>query len=540
MIDASLKNANILIVDDQIANIDVLTGLLKRQKYTNVHYTIDPRDVIPLYESFKPDLILLDLSMPFLTGFEVMEKLKEIMPSDTFLPILVLTADITTESKQQALSAGASDFLTKPFDLVEVALRIKNLLYSHYLQQQLKNQNELLEQKVLLRTAELEKTNNELIISKDKAEASDRLKTSFIQNISHEIRTPLNGILGFSELIADPEVPVADKLDFIPLIKYSSQRLMNTITDYVDIASIVSGNIETRPQEIDLNKECNSIKNKFEDICISKNLDFYFKEPDSIEKNRLTTDLEMLRKILSHLIDNAIKFTKAGSIVFGYKSDDTFIEFFVKDTGIGIDKEAQVRIFESFMQENNSNTRGFEGSGLGLSIIKGFLAQLGGTFRLESVKEEGTTFYFALPILHNAVENPVTVSFRLKINPDVPPFFLIVEDDDPQRLYMESVLKDYASMIYLASNGKDAVEICRNHPEITIVLMDIKMPVMNGFDATREIKSFRNELPIIAITAYALREDEKRALDAGCDDYLSKPSSKEVFLKKLMKYGLKI
>ena len=538
MIDASLKNANILIVDDQIANIDVLTGLLRRQKYSNVQFTIDPRQVVSLYESFKPDLILLDLSMPFMNGFEVMEKLKEIQPANTFLPILMLTADVTIESKQRALSVGASDFLTKPFDLPEVLLRIKNLLYSNYLHQQLKNQNELLEDKVLLRTAELEKTNSELIISRDKAEASDRLKTSFIQNISHEIRTPLNGILGFTELIADLDIPIEDKLDYVPLLKISSRRLMNTITDYVDIATIVSGNLEIQLQELDLISECNKLKNRFEDLCIVKNLDFNFIYPESNERTRLTTDLEIFHKIVGHLIDNAIKFTKKGSITFGYKSDETNIEFFVKDTGVGIAKEAQEVIFESFMQESISNTRGFEGSGLGLSIIKGFLAQLGGKFRLESVKNEGTTFYFTIPILYELVIHPASVPDALKIKPDVLPVFLIAEDDDTQRLYMDSVLKNLTSMIYHASNGKEAVEICRNHPEITIVLMDIKMPVMNGFDATREIKSFRKELPIIAITAYAMRDDEKRALDAGCDDYLAKPSNRDEFLKKLRVYGI--
>lgn len=540
MIDASLKNANILIVDDQIANIEVLTGLLIRQKYTNVHFTIDPREVVQLYKSFKPDLILLDLSMPFLTGFEVMEKLKEITPENTFLPILVLTADVTVESKQHALSVGASDFLTKPFDLLEVVLRIKNLLYSNYLQQQLKNQNELLEEKVFLRTAELEKTNSELIISRDKAQESDRLKTSFIQNISHEIRTPLNGILGFTELIADPDVPAEDKLDFVPLLKISSQRLMNTITDYVDIATIVSGNLDIKPQELDLIRECNIIKNRFEDLCMTKNLDFYFKNPESTERTRLSTDLEIFHKIMGHLIGNAIKFTKSGSITFGYKSIESDFEFFIKDTGIGIEKEAQVKIFESFMQENISNTRGFEGSGLGLSIIKGFLSQIGGKFRLESAKDEGTTFYFTLPFSLNVIAKPVSVPFIIKTDSDMLPVFLIAEDDDTQRLYMESILKNHASRIYHASNGREAVEICRNHPEITIVLMDIKMPVMNGFDATREIKTFRKELTIIAITAYALRDDERRALDAGCDDYLAKPSSRDEFLKKLRNYGIKI
>ena len=203
MIDSTYKNAKILIVDDKEVNIDILTGLLDIQGYHNLASTTDPRLVVGLYQSFQPDLILLDLMMPHLTGYEVMDQLKEIAPADVYLPILVLTADITTEAKQKALRHGANDFLSKPFDLIEVGLRIENLLFTRFLHQQSLNQNQILEVKVKERTAELEKSNAELIVAREKAESGDRLKTAFIRNISHEIRTPLNGILGMYQVLSD-------------------------------------------------------------------------------------------------------------------------------------------------------------------------------------------------------------------------------------------------------------------------------------------------------------------------------------------------
>ncbi|MFZ4799876.1 MAG: response regulator, partial [Bacteroidia bacterium] len=186
MINSTLKNAKILIVDDQPSNVEILKELLEIEGYTNIKSTNDSREVVDLYEYYQPDLILLDLSMPHFSGYEVMEQLKLIVTADTFLPIIVLTADATNEAKLKSLRLGASDFLTKPFDLVEVGLRIKNILFASYFHQQLQNQNEILDVKVKERTLELENKNIELQLAKEKAEESVRLKTAFLNNISHE------------------------------------------------------------------------------------------------------------------------------------------------------------------------------------------------------------------------------------------------------------------------------------------------------------------------------------------------------------------
>lgn len=538
MINSWLKNSNILIVDDKEANVDILVGLLEMQGYTNIKTTTDPRLVQGLFSSFKPDILLLDLLMPHLNGFEVMEELRGMIPQGTYFPILVLTADMTTETKQRALSAGANDFLVKPFDLIEAGLRIRILLEARYMHQQLENQNHILEEKVIERTIEVEKKNLELVAAKEKAEASDRLKTAFMQNISHEVRTPLNGILGFGAFLTEPDLTDAEKTQFLSLLKASSERLVNTITDYMDISLIVSGSIEVNRKAVIINKVLINLKDNFQSFCEIKKLGFSLSIPAETEDFSIQTDPELFRKIIYHLLDNAVKFTQKGGITLGYSVHTENIDFFIRDTGIGIEKEAQERIFESFMQENIANTRGHEGSGLGLSIIKGLTKLLGGEISLESEKGEGTTVLFSLPNKPGIPENvenskPVKKYAQFKL-----PVILIAEDEFTHRLYLESFLKKHTSAIFQAKNGKEAVDICREHPEISLVLMDIKMPLMNGFEATREIRLFRKDIPIIAITAHAMTGDEKKAFDAGCDGFIAKPVSSEALLEELKNFGI--
>lgn len=401
MVEINLKDANILIVDDQQANIDLLEGFLEMEGYTNIKTTTDPREVVPLFSLFKPDLILLDLSMPYLSGFEVMEQLRPMVNSNTLLPILVLTADITVEAKQRALSGGASDFLIKPFDLVEVGMRIRNLLYANFLQQQLLNQNQILEDKVKKRTAQLENLNISLIAAKDKAEASDRLKTAFLQTISHEVRTPLNGILGFASLLAMPDLSEEEKHEYLFLMENSSDRLIKTITDYVDMSLITSGNLNYNCRPVGILNFLNEIVDKFQNDCNAKGLKLNLSVPHDHMEITIDSDNLLLEKVFAQIVDNAVKFTIEGDITLGFVANTDNIEFFVKDTGIGIAEDATELIFERFMQEDITATRAFDGSGLGLSIIKGILKLIGASFRLESVKGEGTSFYFSLPVISN-------------------------------------------------------------------------------------------------------------------------------------------
>lgn len=536
MIDSTLKEANILIVDDQEANIDVLDGFLEMQGYVNIKSTTDPRNVVPLLTSFNPDLILLDLSMPYLSGFEVMERLKAELPANSFLPVIVLTADITKESKQRSLAGGANDFLIKPFDLIEVGLRIRNLLYTSYLHQQLQLQNLILEEKVKERTRELEQQNVELIIAKEKAEASDKLKSTFISNISHEIRTPLNGIMGFGQILTDNDLSPEEKEQYSQMLNSSSLRLVNTITNFMDISLLRSGNQKVYRKELNVKRRVNEVVSKFSDSCLEKKLTISIVPPDSEDDIKLFTDGELFSKILYQLIDNAVKFTHQGTITVGYQFSGNEVHFFVSDTGIGISPENQVLIFDSFIQEDGQTTRRYEGSGLGLSIAQELVNLLEGKIWLKSEKGKGSTFYFSLPYRQSEseVKQEVTVSQPLKEKQTI----LIAEDDEINFYYFKTLLTHNRVEILHAEDGIEAVELCKENPEIELVLMDLKMVDMDGFEATRQIKSFRPELPVIAITAYSETEDKRKALLAGCDEFLTKPVKKEFLINKLEEFGL--
>lgn len=384
-----------------------------------------------------------------------------------------------------------------------------------------------------------------------KAESGNRLKTAFMNNISHEIRTPLNGILGFSNLIAQPDATNDEKMQFFLHLEKSSNRLLNTINDYMDISLIASGNMEVSLKPINLQSIFHNLFNKYQPLCAYKNLRLKLDIPNETEGVLPFSDQALFLKIMSHLLDNAVKFTVKGEITFGYilkpalsavsttkpASEFVEVEFFVNDTGEGIKPEALSLIFESFKQEKLSRKKGYEGSGLGLSIAKGLVQLLGGQIYVTSIKGTGSRFFFTMP--NTKIPLGVKTEMKTKNLPMLDkPVILIAEDDESNLFYLEVILKKKLVSIISAINGKEAVDLCRRHPEISLVLMDIKMPVMDGLEATREIKLFRHNLPIIACTAFALSGDTKMAHDAGCDDYLSKPVNKNILLGKLEKYGV--
>ncbi len=397
MIEQSLQNAHILIVDDEAANVDILEGLMAFQGFSGVKSTTDPTMVVELCESFKPDIILLDLMMSPLSGFEVLDLIRQFRALETYLPVLVLTADINSETRQRALSGGANDFVTKPFDLIEVGQRIRNLLQTRYLYKQAENQNQILEHKVKIRTSELEQLNAELIIARDDAQANDNLKSAFIRSISHEIRTPLNGILGISSLLVDPDLASSEKLVYVPYLKVSIDRMINTITNYLDISMIVTGNVILSIRKFNLDKELREIEQKFREQISSKDIVLNLELPENHKLHDLKTDRDVFKKIIGHLLDNALKFTNSGEIIFGYSFESDLLRFYVKDTGVGINDKVKSRIFDNFVQESIQASRDYEGSGLGLSIARGFLKLLGGEISFESEKGKGSMFFFTLP-----------------------------------------------------------------------------------------------------------------------------------------------
>lgn len=378
----------------------------------------------------------------------------------------------------------------------------------------------------------------ELLLAKEKAEESDKLKTAFINNISHEIRTPLNSILGFGQFWADSELSREEREKYFSVIKQSSSRLMETVTDYVDIAMIVSGTMEVHKKEFQIKPLLEEIMGYTKKLCSKKPIETELEVPSNSDFLSLDSDRELIRKIIKNLVDNAVKFTDKGKIIVGYRILEGYLEFFVKDTGKGIELEKLKKFFEAFTQDDTSMTRGYEGSGLGLAIAKGFVDLLNGDIWATSNNGKGSVFYFSIPYGDNVftVLNEKTPPAFNKPKGDNKPLVLVAEDDENNFLFIEALLEMVGCDYLHALNGKEAVEICKQDIDISFVLMDIKMPVMNGLEAMKFIKEFRPNLPIIAITAYSLTGDEQKFMEAGFDGYYAKPIKKDILDKLIKKY----
>lgn len=388
---------------------------------------------------------------------------------------------------------------------------------------------------VALQRSQLE---SELIKAKEKAEESDKLKTAFLANMSHEIRTPMNGILGFAEMLNDDHLGEGNRKKYVEIINNNGKMLMNLIDDVIDFAKIEAGEIRILQQDFSLNALLSQIHASFLSESLKKerdNLKLRIKKALSNEDCFLLSDPNRLRQILMNLVGNAFKFTKEGLIEFGYDLPKKgFIEFFVKDTGIGIPQEKLNLIFERFVQVDYSRSRKYGGSGLGLAISKGFVELLGGKMWATSKENEGSVFYFTIPY------KPAPKKIREEIETKKPrtdynwegKLFLIAEDDTFSFKLLEGFLKKTNASILHAEDGVQAVDICKKNPEIDLVLMDVQMPEMNGIEATRLIKIARKDLPVIAQTANAIAEERQKCFEAGCDDFVTKPINiSELFLK---------
>ncbi|KAF0195835.1 MAG: sensor histidine kinase [Bacteroidetes bacterium] len=436
---------------------------------------------------------------------------------------------------------------------VEVVLTIiridrKNIIYTTWRDiterkqsdQELRNMNEKLARlnhEYLSLNDEIARKNEALNIAINKAEESDRLKSAFLANMSHEIRTPMNGILGFAELLLTPGLPHNDMVSFVEIINTCSAQLMALINDIIDISKIEAGQITINKGRVSLKKLMTEL------YSIASKIQFRKVElvaPNLSDANDIVVlgDDIRLRQVLINLINNAIKFTKKGSVEFGYISAGGVVKMFVKDTGIGIAPEYHELIFKRFRQVNATASREQGGTGLGLAISKALVEQMGGTIWVVSAPGMGSTFWVEIPF--QEMESGIAESYSGSVNVEISynwsdKVILIAEDEDANFTLLKMLLKGTGCKILRAFNGKEAVDMALD-AKPGLVLMDIKMPLMNGFEATRLIKSSMPDLPVIAQTAYALSDDRPKALAAGCDHYISKPISKKALLSALSRY----
>lgn len=378
----------------------------------------------------------------------------------------------------------------------------------------------------------------ELVKAKEEAEENNRLKTKFLNNLSHEIRTPMNGILGFSQFLDDPTLSAEKRAYFINIIQNSGNQLLQIIDDIIEISRLETKQVKVTESKNCLNDLLFELFSIFDLKAKENKTPLYFNKVNSDIESSIYTDATKLNKILSNLLENALKFTSEGHVELGYqiKRNDKFseLEIFVKDTGVGINDEDQNLIFERFSQADKQLSQNTGGLGLGLSIAKENTELLGGKISVESKVGEGTTFFITLPY------KPVYTNEDVKSSsPRETKTIVIAEDEEVNYLYLETLIKDILKLDYTlihAKNGIEVIEICEQNKVIDFVLMDLKMPLLNGYKATAHIKKVKPHIPIIAQTAYSTSEERKKAKLAGCNDFISKPIHKDKLCGLIEKY----
>jgi len=379
----------------------------------------------------------------------------------------------------------------------------------------------------------------ELINAKIKAEESDRLKSSFLANLSHEIRTPMNAINGFTELIINTEINESEKIEYLNVIEKSGKNLVSIIDDLIEMSKIDSNQLIPNLTVVNLESCINELYETVKITIKNKAINFKLINPNKPAVFNIITDDIKLKQVLINLLTNAIKFTDKGEVAFGYEIDEkkSLINFKVTDTGLGIDEDNHKYIFDRFKRVDSDISIKVGGLGLGLAISKAYVELLGGTISLSSKVGEGSVFYFSIPLNYDKVEHivvkPINNLEETKSENEV---ILIAEDDNINFLLFQKMMQHKKYTIIRAINGQEAVDICLNNPNINLVLMDIKMPLMNGFEALEQILPIRPNLPIIAQTAYSSSEDKIKIEEAGFIDYITKPLNRERLFELIDKY----
>ncbi|MBK6348051.1 MAG: response regulator [Bacteroidales bacterium] len=386
------------------------------------------------------------------------------------------------------------------------------------------------------------KAEESLQLAKEKAEESDRLKSLFLSNMSHEIRTPMNAILGFAEMLQDAELSIDEKDRFLDVIIKSGDNLLRLINDIIDISKIEAGQLKIIYSDCYLNEMFIDLEIFFnrEMVRLHKDHLTLYMQPGNTDPDfAVYTDPVRLRQVITNLTGNAFKFTDEGFIEIGYRIKDEKIEFYVRDSGIGIPVDQQKLIFERFGQVREAASHNLSGTGLGLTISKNLVEMLGGSMRLDSYPGEGSTFWFDIPLKvgrHRSEINAEPDSMLLPRLDLSGKCILVVEDVDTNYFYISSLLEKLNCRVIRAGDGQKAVDHCKENPEINLVLMDIELPVMDGYKATQIIKELRPELPVIAQTAFAMMGERERCLEAGCDDYIAKPIRKELLFELISRF----
>lgn len=502
----AIPTSKILIVDDVQLNLDLMKDILSNQNY-QIATAVNGKSAIAKAKAHKFDLILLDVVLPDIDGFEVCTHLKSnLLTQDT--PIIFLTAQREKESIVKGFQLGALDYISKPFSKEELLARV-NLHLT------------------------LRKTQDELIRSKEMAEAAVKAKAIFLANISHEIRTPMNGIIGMIDILKKTPL-TEEQLEYLDIIDISGENLLMIINDVLDFSKIEAGQITFEHIRFNLADEVGEVVKILGYKATQKQLDFSF-EFDPEVPELVVGDPLRLKQVLINLCNNAIKFTNEGYVRIRIKLIDIVdatvrLSFEIHDSGIGISAENQTKLFQSFSQADASTTRKFGGTGLGLAISKNLVQLMNGNIGIISEEGKGSTFHFSCEfgvssqelsaVDINKLEESVKIDKKLRI--------LLAEDNVINQKVAKLNLEKLGHAVILVENGILAVEkFISDQPDL--IFMDIQMPDMDGVEATKKIREWELKnnvqvrIPIVAMTANTLKSDKELFITSGMDDYLSKP-----------------
>lgn len=570
-----MAKGKLLLVDDVPANIKVLIEALQ-DEYEIIIATGGERALRWACSDDPPDLILLDIMMPGMDGYEVCERLKS-DPKTAYIPVIFVTAMHEEEDETKGLSLGAVDYVHKPYSLAIIKARIKTQLALKFQQEELARAevelleaNDLLEQRVEERTADLVATNLKLVeevfehkktsesleAARSVAEQASRAKRDFLDNMSHEIRTPINGIVGFSSLLKSSALSDQQQ-SYLEMLTTSTDRLLGTVDKVLDFAKIESESLELEGRSFSVAELLDAVVYKQSDHARKKRIQLHCIKGDDLP-DHVVGDPVRLEQIINNMVDNGIKFSDRGRVTIHALLDrrlakGVVIHFKVEDEGIGMAPSVQRRVFGAFNQEDMSNTRKYEGMGLGLTISSLLVEMMGGRIWVDSSVGQGTVFHFSVAldlavqpveaydhwqasesIMASVVKEPVLPSEKISAH------ILLAEDEMLNRYLLEDLLEEQGWQVTSVCDGREALAAYESSSVFDVILMDIQMPFMTGHEVTQAIRRLEKDngghIPIIAVTAHATTGDRERCISVGMDDYLAKPINAERLFQMVRGY----
>ncbi len=505
----STVSHTILVVDDHPSSLRLLAAILSDAGY-GVITGCNSEEALKSINNCSPDIILLDVMMPGMDGFALCQRLKN-TPESADIPLIFLTSLSRKENIIAGFNAGGNDYIVKPFNRLELLARVRNHLHLY---------DTLKENKRLIQLSE----------------AANRSKTEFLSSMSHEIRTPLNSIIGMAGVLATTPL-TSEQQEYVKISRSAGENLLGIINDILDLSKIEAGQSTLEPVDFHLPSLLNAVVSMLSIRAAEQNTQLSVSIHPDVPAG-INCDPTRLRQILINLVGNGLKFTKNGTVTISVNPDSkNMLLFAIEDNGIGIPKDKQKLIFESFTQADSLTTRKYGGTGLGLTICQKLTAIMNGRIWLESCPEKGSSFFFTCHYLPAASSpEPVAESTPSPPNCEMlkPANILIVDDNEDNRNLLCLYLRDTPFTVATAENGIEAVRMFK-HSFFDFVFMDIEMPMMDGYEATRLMRRWEQQkqlqaIPIVALTAHAFVRFKKKCMAAGCSDYLTKPVLRDTLI----------